>query len=204
MFSGKVPRPFGARTLYRSSGNTGGLFNGGYMEQWDVYDWQRQKTGRVHERGVPLNDGEYHLVVHGCLFNAAGQMLIQQRQPFKEGWPNLWDVTVGGSALSGETPQQAIAREMWEEVGIRHDFEKNRPVFTIQFSVGFDDWFLVERNDVEPERLKLQPEEVQAVRWADREQIQQMIVAGSFIPYEPSLIDFIFSRIGRRGAINAP
>lgn len=75
-----------------------------HMEYWDLYDAQRQKTGRIHQRGVPLNEGEYHLVVHGCLFNAAGQILIQQRQPFKEGWSNLWDVTVGGSAQQGETP----------------------------------------------------------------------------------------------------
>ena len=174
------------------------------MEHWDLYDAQRQKTGRIHQRGIPMNEGEYHLVVHGCLFNAAGQMLIQQRQPFKEGWSNLWDVTVGGSAQLGETPQQAIAREMAEEVGIQYDFTEVRPVFTLHFSVGFDDWFLIEKDDVEADKLRLQPEEVQAVRWADRAEIQQMIAEGSFIPYEPSLIDFVFSRIGKRGAINAP
>lgn len=169
------------------------------MELWDVYDALRQKTGKTHERGVPLAAGEHHLVVHGCLFNPEGKMLIQQRQPFKEGWPNLWDVTASGSALSGETPQQAMAREMLEEVGIQHDFEGIRPTFTVNFDVGFADWFLIERGGIDCQALRLQPEEVQAVRWAGLDEILQMIEAGLFIPYEPSFMTFLFSRLGRMG-----
>ena len=171
------------------------------MEIWDVYDALRQKTGRFHQRGIPLETGDHHLVVHGCLFNTTGQMLIQQRQPFKEGWPNLWDVTVGGSALAGETPQQAIARELAEEVGIRHDFENTRPAFTLNFSVGFDDWFVLEKDGIDCRSLVLQAEEVQAVRWAGEAEILKMIQEGSFIPYEPSLISFVFSRRWADGAL---
>jgi hypothetical protein len=32
-------------------------------ELWDVYDKNRNKTGRTHERGKPLLKGHYHLVV---------------------------------------------------------------------------------------------------------------------------------------------
>ena len=169
------------------------------MEIWDVYDGLRQPTGQTHERGKPMRVKEYHLVVHGCVFNPEGQMLIQQRQPFKEGWPNLWDVTASGSALAGETPQQAMAREMLEEVGIAHDFDGIRPVFTVNSDVGFADWFLIERGDINCQTLCLQPEEVQAVRWADLNEILQMMRVGLFIPYEPSFIEFIFSRVGKLG-----
>ena len=34
------------------------------------------------------------------LFNQKGQLLIQQRQLHKAGYPGLWDVTAAGSALS--------------------------------------------------------------------------------------------------------
>jgi len=169
------------------------------MEIWDVYDALRQKTGKRHERGVPLEAGAYHLVVHGCVFNKKGEMLIQQRQPFKEGWPDLWDVTASGSALTGETPQQAMAREMLEEVGIKHSFDGMRPVLTINFDVGFADWFLIQREDIDCRTLRLQPEEVQAVRWAGLKEILQMMKDGLFIPYEPSFIEFLFSRLGKMG-----
>lgn len=169
------------------------------MEYWDIYDALRQKTGKTHKRGTPMKMGEYHLVVHGCLFDSDGKMLIQQRQPFKEGWPNLWDVTASGSALTGETPQQAMRREMMEEVGVEHDFEGQRPVFTVNFDVGFADWFLIERGDIDCQTLHLQPEEVQAVRWAGLDEIIRMIREGTFIPYEPSFIEFLFSRRKKTG-----
>ena len=58
------------------------------MELWDLYDRDRHPTGEVLERGKPVPPGRYHLVVHVVIFNSKGEMLIQQRQPFKEGWPN--------------------------------------------------------------------------------------------------------------------
>ena len=73
------------------------------MELWEVYDKDRQKKGRTMVRGGKIAANDYHLVVHICIFNSKGEMLIQQRQPFKHGWSNLWDVTVGGSALAYET-----------------------------------------------------------------------------------------------------
>ena len=65
------------------------------MELWDVYDIDRQKTGKLAQRvnGKSMPEGEYHLVVHICLFNAKGQLLIQQRQLDKIGYQGLWDVT---------------------------------------------------------------------------------------------------------------
>ena len=71
------------------------------MELWDIYDIDRVRTGRVAQRGKPaseggLGEGEYHLVVHICVFNGRGQLLLQQRQKDKEGYPNLWDVSAAG------------------------------------------------------------------------------------------------------------
>ena len=39
------------------------------MELWDVYDIDRQKTGKLAQRvnGKSMPEGEYHLVVHICL-----------------------------------------------------------------------------------------------------------------------------------------
>ena len=120
------------------------------MELWDVYDIDRQKTGKLAQRvnGKSMPEGEYHLVVHICLFNAKGQLLIQQRQLDKIGYPGLWDVTAAGSALAGENSASAAARELWEEMGIRHDFHGERPFYTINFPDGFDDIYLIEKNDV--------------------------------------------------------
>ena len=49
------------------------------MELWDVYDVVRNKTGRTMVRGETFAEGDYHLVVHVCIFNSKGEMLIQKR-----------------------------------------------------------------------------------------------------------------------------
>ena len=73
------------------------------MELWDEYRADRTKTGRALIRGQAVPAGSYRLVVHACLFNGRGELLIQQRQTFKEGWPGLWDLTAGGAPCLGRT-----------------------------------------------------------------------------------------------------
>lgn len=160
------------------------------MELWDIYDSERNKTGRTMVRG-PVPEGDYHLVVHVCIFNSRGEMLIQQRQSYKEGWPNLWDISVGGSAVQGDSSQSAAEREVKEELGLALDLQGIRPHFTINFDRGFDDIYLVER-EVNIEELVLQEEEVQAVKWATKEEILEKMEKKEFLPYYPSLIELLF------------
>ncbi|MBQ7783761.1 MAG: NUDIX domain-containing protein [Oscillospiraceae bacterium] len=161
------------------------------MELWDIYDKDRTLTGRTMKRGEPIADGDYHLVVHVCVFNTNGQMLIQQRQPFKEGWSNLWDITVGGSAVAGDTSRSAAVREVMEEIGLVLSEDELRPVMTVNFNGGFDDMYVVTR-DVDLSSLKLQYEEVQAVKWADMDEILSMIEDKRFLPYNKSVIGLLF------------
>ena len=151
-------------------------------ELWDLYSKDREKTGKTHRRGDEMKAGEYHLVIHVCIFNSKNQLLVQQRQPFKDGWPNMWDLTVGGSALRGESSCQAAERELFEEIGLKLNLSNARPNFTINFANGFDDYFLLE-HEVDLTTLHLQEEEVQAVRWVSKEEALQMKEEGIMIPY---------------------
>ncbi len=151
-------------------------------ELWDVYTKDRELTGRTHQRGLPLAEDDYHLAVHVCIFNTKGEMLIQKRQPFKKGWTNMWDISVGGSAVSGDNSQQAAEREVMEELGLKIDLTGVRPVFTMNFKDGFDDYYMVEM-DVDISELKLQYEEVSEVRFAGKEEVLRMQEEGIMIPY---------------------
>ena len=161
------------------------------MEIWDLYTADREKTKETITRGERLPDGRFHLVVHACIFNANGEMLIQRRQPFKHGWSGLWDITVGGSAVAGDSSSDAVARELFEELGIRYDFEGLRPALTVHFPDGFDDVYLV-KMELDPATLTLQHEEVAEIRWASEEEILSMIDNRSFIPYHKSFIEALF------------
>ena len=162
------------------------------MELWDIYTKDRIKTGKTKKRSDPFLTGEYHLVVHVCIINSQGKMLIQQRQPFKDGWPNMWDITVGGSSIAGENSAQAASRELNEEIGLSVDFTDIRPTLTVNFEYGFDDYYLVEM-DVDSTTLQLQYEEVKAVKWASCSDIISMEKEGLFIPYYENLIELLFA-----------
>ena len=169
------------------------------MELFDLYTADRRKTGKTMVRGEPVPEGFYRMVIHVCIFDEAGRMLIQQRQPFKDGWPDRWDISVGGSAVTGDSSSSAAERETMEELGLPIDLTDERPSLTVYFERGFDDYYVLTK-DIDLDTLNLQPEEVQAVRWAGPEEIMQMIDDGRFIPYEKSLISFLFSRRNNRSA----
>ncbi len=169
------------------------------MELWDIYDKDRVKTGKTMVRGSEFAPESYHLVVHVCIFNSKGKMLIQQRQPFKEGFSNMWDITVGGSATTGDSSQTAAEREVFEEIGLKLDLQGIRPHLTVNFDCGFDDIYLVEQ-DVDITTLTLQESEVQRVKWATMEEIFALIDSGAFIPYYKSLIQLMFETRNKYGA----
>ena len=169
------------------------------MELFDLYTAGREKTGRTMVRGEPTPEGFYRLVVHVCIFSPEGKMLIQQRQPFKKGWSNLWDLSVGGSAVAGDSSCSAAERETFEELGLSIDLANVRPTLTLHWEHGFDDFYVLTMQP-DLESLRLQAEEVQAVRWASLDEILQMINDGRFIPYEKSLVELLFFRKDHRGA----
>lgn len=172
------------------------------MELWDIYNSDRTKTDKTMVRDGDFPSGAYHLAVHACIFNTKGEMLIQQRQPFKQGWSNMWDITVGGSAISGDTSQTAMERELREEIGLKIDLQNVRPHLTVNFDRGFDDIYLIEK-ELDLRELTLQYEEVQQVKWASFDEICKMLDEGVFIPYYKSLIQLLFDMRKQYGAHHA-
>lgn len=169
------------------------------MELWDLYDIDLRKTGETHERGKPVPEERYHMVVHMVIFSTDGRMLIQQRTDDKEGWPGLWDVTVGGSATAGDTSRAAAEREVLEEIGLRIDLSQAQPKLTIPFDAGFDDIYTLVM-DVDPGALRLQESEVQAVKWAGKAEVLAMLADGRFIPYHQAFLELLFALKDSRGA----
>src|SRR2546430_10884099 len=57
-------------------------------------------------------------VVGALIFDAQDRLLIQRRSAQRALFPNCWDI-VGGHVEPGETPEQALHREVAEETGWR-------------------------------------------------------------------------------------
>lgn len=152
-------------------------------ELWDIYDINRRKTGRTVERGKPMAQDEYHIVVNVWIKNSDGKWLISKRSPNKH-FPNMWEST-GGSALAGEDSLTAALREAKEELGIELCPENGYLFKTAirqyrNFPDFLDIW--VFNQDFPIESVVLQAGETCGAKWASSEEILEMEKNGEFIP----------------------
>lgn len=80
----------------------------------------RATRGECHGGSMLL-----HPVVHLHLFNSRGELYLQRRPLWKDIQPGRWDTAVGGHVDYGETIDEALRREVREELGII-DFHPER------------------------------------------------------------------------------
>ena len=148
-------------------------------ELWDVYDENRNLTGRLQRRGDALESGDYHLVVYVWVMNSEGEFLLTKRSPNK-GFPNLWETT-GGSALAGDDSLTAALREVREETGLALDPARGRCILTERGENFFGDYWLFQQ-DFDLDAVVLQEGETCDKMCGDESVIRKLRETGKFIP----------------------
>ena len=162
------------------------------MEFNDIYDENRQLTGRVHRRGTYWRHGEYGLVVCVWVYDGKGNLLLTRRAPGKS-YAGTWENS-GGAAKAGESSRQAIVRELFEETGIRAEEEEFEFLSSDRDRSAFYDFYCLKRS-VPIEEIVLLPGETDAAQWVTLEEIHRMIqrkqicqvIANQFLRQEPEL-----------------
>ncbi len=145
------------------------------MEYNDIYDENRQLTGRVHQRGTPWNPGEYGVVVCVWVYDGRGHLLLTRRAKGKS-FAGTWENS-GGAAKAGETSRQAIARELFEETGIRADPEEFELLDSdMDRNIFYDHYCLCRR--IRLKDIVLLPGETEDVMWASFGKVHWMIRTG--------------------------
>ena len=90
------------------------------QELFPIVDEDGHTLGSI-TRGEAHNGSRVlHPVVHLHLFNSNGDIYLQKRPLWKDIQPGRWDTACGGHMAYGETPEEALAREVSEELGISH------------------------------------------------------------------------------------
>ena len=159
------------------------------MEFWDIYDENKQLTGRKMKRNDwCLKEGEYHLTVLGVIARPDDTFLITKRVMTKAWAPGWWEVS-GGGVQAGESSEEAVRREVKEETGLDVRNAEGGYAFTykrVNPDEG-DNYFVdVYRfvMDIDEKDVSFQEAEIDGHMFATREQIESFAKEGKFLHYD--------------------
>lgn len=154
-------------------------------EEWlDILTPQGKLTGTSKPKSAVHRDGDWHAAVHIWVLHPGGYLLIQRRSPAKINHPNLWDISVAGHVSAGETMLVSAQRELAEEIGLSvsaedlqflcaHSTEKILNQGTYLDREWQHTYLLTQK--ISLDKLKLQAEEVAAVRWISLADFQWVV-----------------------------
>ena len=159
------------------------------MELWDIYDRDKQRTGRTMKRNDwHMQPGDFHLTVLGVIRHTNGKYLITKRVMTKAWAPGSWEVS-GGAAQAGEDSLDAVKREIKEETGLDVSSFEGGFVFsyTRENPEEGDNYFVdIFRYtmDIPDSAVHTQEREVMEYAFATLEQIQEYGKQGVFLHYD--------------------
>ena len=145
------------------------------MELIDVYDENNNylcslDRKEVHDRNL------WHRHVSAWVMNHEGKVLLQQRSLSKDKNPGKWGKT-GGHVDSGETEEEAIKREVYEEIGLQVNDDEVRNIEVFKSTNTNEHYFTygyIFFTNKKVDEFVLQEDEVAAVRYYSIEELEEI------------------------------
>lgn len=163
------------------------------MEWLDVVDEQGNPTGEIVERKKAHQEGVRHRTAHVWLMRerqGRTEILLQKRSRNKDSHPGCYDISSAGHIPAGVDWLPSACRELQEELGVEIgekelEYRGQRKIYWKENFYGepfvdnqVSNVYCLWR-DPEPEQLKLQPEEVEEVRWIGLQECKEAVRKGS-------------------------
>lgn len=150
-------------------------------EEWfPLVNEEGETIGKATRKECHNGSKLLHPVVHLHIFNEAGDLYLQKRPMTKDIQPGKWDTAVGGHVDYGETTEEALRREVREELGITD--------FTPQFIARYVFESSIEKELVNTFRttytgeITPDPTELDGGRFWSQTEIQENLGKGLFTP----------------------
>ena len=163
------------------------------QEMLDTYDINGKLLG-VKSRDYCHNGNPYcyHKAVWIWIINDKGEILVQKRSALKKNSPNKYDISVAGHVDAGETLLQACVRETKEELGIT---SSEKDFMFLKEILNKDGWEFGENyvllTDCKIEKMKLQSEEIEKVKFLKYEDFAKLIYSDKFCDQSKEYKDWI-------------
>nr|WP_311137290.1 NUDIX domain-containing protein [Streptomyces sp. I6] len=147
-------------------------------ESVERVDGQDRVLG-VISRGEAIREGRLHRVALTVCRDEDGRILVHRRSEQVSRFPGLYEVGVGGAAIAGESYEQAAARELAEELGIR---ALPRLLFTFINRSGLSPHRLGVHEAVVPNAVAPDPDEVAWHGWLTEPELGSALLERHFTP----------------------
>lgn len=174
----------------------------------DVLDENGIKTGEILPRSEVHRRGLWHKVIMIAIVNEKNQVLMQQRSYNKEKNGGMWDISVAGHISTGQDSLSAAKREINEEVSVNLGYTVDIKDFRFMFSYRieekvndnymdrqFNDFFILRKNGLKEEDIKIQESEVEKVKFVDISELNSMIENKEIVERDAvykELMDYLF------------
>lgn len=100
-----------------------------FQEIFPIVNEEGEVVGSATRKECHSGSFLLHPVVHLHVFNSKRELYLQKRAENKDVQPGKWDTSVGGHVDFGEEAENALKREVREELGII-DFQ---PIFAFKY-----------------------------------------------------------------------
>lgn len=149
--------------------------------KWDLYNKEFIKTGKVinEEEATSIPDGLYHLTINAWIINDKNELLlIKKSMNYNLRYPGSWTTFVG-NVESEKSPEFAVFDILQEKFGI----DSKNCVYTYTGNDFRDPYhyiystFIILKN-VDLQTLLLDELKYSKAKWANLEEIQNMIING--------------------------
>jgi len=150
------------------------------MEEFiDIVDEKDNVVGK-EEKKIVERKALFHRAVFIFIFNSEGKLFVQKRSKHKFLAPGLYGIGAGGSVRAGESYDEAAARELAEELGIKNiklDF-----MFNFTYRAENDNYNSKVYKGIYDGEIKIQEDEIEHGEFKTIDEIRQMSEEGKLCP----------------------
>lgn len=166
------------------------------QEEWvPLVDEKGKIMGRAPRSTVHNGSKLLHPVVHMHVLNRNKAILLQKRPESKLIQPGKWDTAVGGHVSAGETIEQALQKEAFEEIGLKGFSAQLLQVFKWESEVETELVYLFVTHDFK--NFHVHSDEVVEARFWTGNQIEKQLGKNVFTPN----FEFEFQLLKSKGLV---